>query len=154
LFNLWGFNSPPLWGVKLGVRGICSPVYAKISKRNLQYPAALPRGFFIVFYEKQVARNSGRILHFLNLKFINIVKQKNIRLRQHKKTIFMILFTVSWPDNLLFWQDKSIHVHETSVEEEFIKKIHIKTKKDAAKIFCKKISVNKKGNTEKGIGVS
>jgi hypothetical protein len=26
------FNTPPLWGVKLGVRGICSPVYAKISR--------------------------------------------------------------------------------------------------------------------------
>jgi hypothetical protein len=30
------------------VRGICSPAYANISRRNLQYPAALPRGFFIV----------------------------------------------------------------------------------------------------------
>jgi phosphoglucomutase len=29
------------------VRGICSPAYAKISRRNLQYPAALRRGFFI-----------------------------------------------------------------------------------------------------------
>jgi chromosome segregation ATPase len=29
------------------VRGICSPAYANISRRNLQYPAALPRGFFI-----------------------------------------------------------------------------------------------------------
>jgi hypothetical protein len=50
-FNLYGFNSPPLWGVKLGVRGICSPAYAKISRRNLQYPAALPRGFFIIMSE-------------------------------------------------------------------------------------------------------
>jgi hypothetical protein len=33
--------------LKLGVRGICSPAYAKISKRNLQYPSALRRGFFI-----------------------------------------------------------------------------------------------------------
>jgi hypothetical protein len=46
-FNLWGYNSPPLCGVKLGVRGIWSPAYARISRRNLQYPAALPRGFFI-----------------------------------------------------------------------------------------------------------
>ena len=48
VFNLFGFNSSPLWGVKLRVRGICSPTYAKISRRNLQYPAALLRGFFIV----------------------------------------------------------------------------------------------------------
>jgi hypothetical protein len=27
-----GFNSPPLWGVKLGVWGICSPTYAKFSR--------------------------------------------------------------------------------------------------------------------------
>jgi hypothetical protein len=47
LVNLWGFNSPPLWGVRLGVWGICSPTYTKISRINLQYPAALPRGFFI-----------------------------------------------------------------------------------------------------------
>ncbi|MDR1307875.1 MAG: hypothetical protein LBK74_09925, partial [Treponema sp.] len=39
-FNLSRVNSPPLWGVKLGVRGICSPAYAKISRKNLQYPAA------------------------------------------------------------------------------------------------------------------
>jgi hypothetical protein len=44
----FGFNSPPLGGVNLGVRGICSPAYAKISRRNLQYPAALPWGFFIL----------------------------------------------------------------------------------------------------------
>jgi hypothetical protein len=32
-FYSWkGFNTPPLWGVKLGVRGICSPAYAKISR--------------------------------------------------------------------------------------------------------------------------
>ena len=31
----------------LGVWGICSPTNAKISRRNLQYPAALRRGFFI-----------------------------------------------------------------------------------------------------------
>jgi hypothetical protein len=41
-------NTSPLWGVKLGVRGICSPAYSKISWRNLQYPAALRRGFFIL----------------------------------------------------------------------------------------------------------
>jgi DNA-binding XRE family transcriptional regulator len=29
------------------VWGICSPTYAKISRRNLQYPGALLRGFFI-----------------------------------------------------------------------------------------------------------
>jgi hypothetical protein len=49
MFNLSRVNSPPLWGVKLGVRGICSPTYSKISRWNLQYPAALPRGFFIRF---------------------------------------------------------------------------------------------------------
>jgi hypothetical protein len=33
-FNLYGFNSPPLCGVILGVRGICSPTskYAKIEE--------------------------------------------------------------------------------------------------------------------------
>jgi hypothetical protein len=31
-FNLSRVNSPSLWGVKLGVRGICSPAYSKISR--------------------------------------------------------------------------------------------------------------------------
>jgi hypothetical protein len=43
-----GLIPRPLGRFKLGVWGICSPTYAKISRRNLQYPAALPRGFFIM----------------------------------------------------------------------------------------------------------
>jgi hypothetical protein len=41
------FNTPQFCCGKLGVWGICSPTYAKISKRNLKYPGALLRGFFI-----------------------------------------------------------------------------------------------------------
>jgi serine/threonine-protein kinase len=42
-----GLIPRPLGRLKLGGRGICSLAYAKISRRNLQYPAALRRGFFI-----------------------------------------------------------------------------------------------------------
>jgi hypothetical protein len=50
------------------VWGICSPTYTKISstytkisRRNLQYPAALPRGFFI--YDKgNAAVNAKKLM--------------------------------------------------------------------------------------------
>ena len=56
--NKKGVNTPPLWGVKLGVRGICSPAYAKISMRNLKYPAALRRG--ILFRKGDAGKRSFR----------------------------------------------------------------------------------------------
>ena len=51
--SLLRFNTAPLGRFILGVRGICSPVYAKLSKMNLQYPAALRQGFFIYAYDSQ-----------------------------------------------------------------------------------------------------
>jgi len=36
----FGFDTPQLAAASLGVRGICSPAYAKISKRNLRSLAA------------------------------------------------------------------------------------------------------------------
>ena len=41
----WGLIPRPLGRLVLGVRGICSPVYANISRRNLQYPVACRGGF-------------------------------------------------------------------------------------------------------------
>ncbi|MDR0706253.1 MAG: cache domain-containing protein, partial [Treponema sp.] len=37
--SIGGLIPRPLGRLELGVRGICSPAYAKISRRNLQYPA-------------------------------------------------------------------------------------------------------------------
>ncbi|GHV57535.1 hypothetical protein AGMMS49579_23540 [Spirochaetia bacterium] len=47
-FNLLGFNSPPFRAIQLGVWGICSPTYVKISTRNLQIPRPLGRGGSLV----------------------------------------------------------------------------------------------------------
>jgi len=47
-----GLIPRPLGRFILGVRGICSPAYASLSKMNLQYPAALRRGFFIIIYNQ------------------------------------------------------------------------------------------------------
>jgi hypothetical protein len=43
--------------VNLGVWGICSPTYAKISRRNLQYPAACGGDSLFPY----VVRNYGRV---------------------------------------------------------------------------------------------
>jgi hypothetical protein len=56
----------PLGRLLLGVRGICSPAYASISRRNLQYPAALPWGFFILAKINSKALNHHLYEYFSN----------------------------------------------------------------------------------------
>jgi hypothetical protein len=96
-------------------------------------PPGVPAGYYI----------------FANLKFRNILNGDIIRLRHHKKIILKFSVTVSWTVGPLFWQDKSIHVYETTAKEEFVKSPH-ENKTGVAKIFCKKIRVNKKGKPGKG----
>jgi hypothetical protein len=67
-----GFNTPPLWGVNLGVRGICSPAYANISRRNPQCPAALRRGFFIPYTITSIGIGTGAFAFTNNLETITL----------------------------------------------------------------------------------
>ncbi|GHV26386.1 hypothetical protein AGMMS4952_06320 [Spirochaetia bacterium] len=71
------FNTAPLGAVKLGVWGICSPTYSKISRRNLRYRRACPA--VIHFHSRLSAQIDGGVydIQYLDAQYLAVDLMEN-----------------------------------------------------------------------------